>query len=149
MLYRNASNGLNMRVTKFTSEESAQEREEIKQNFADGHLLQALVAIRCLDEGVNIPRIKTAFILASSTNPKEYIQRRGRVLRKAPNKDFARIYDFVTLPRNIDNPYKAVEIDNCEYSLIRREKQRVVDFAELAINSSEADGLLWKIRRLF
>lgn len=138
-------NGLNMRVTKFTSEESAQEREEIKQNFADGHLLQALVAIRCLDEGVNIPRIKTAFILASSTNPKEYIQRRGRVLRKAPNKDFARIYDFVTLPRNIDNPYKAVEIDNCEYSLIRREKQRVVDFAELAINSSEADGLLWKI----
>ena len=55
-------NGLNMRVTKFTSEESAQEREEIKQNFADGHLLQALVAIRCLDEGVNIPRIKQHYI---------------------------------------------------------------------------------------
>ena len=66
------------------------------------HVLQALVAIKCLDEGVNIPNIHTAFILASSTNPKEYIQRRGRVLRKAPGKDYAVIYDFVTLPFPID-----------------------------------------------
>ena len=75
-----------MRITKFTSEESAEERERIKADFAEGKHLQALVAIRCLDEGVNIPSIRTAFILASSTNPKEYIQRRGRVLRKYPGK---------------------------------------------------------------
>ena len=46
----------------------------------------------------NIPSIKTAFILASSTNPKEYIQRRGRVLRTFPGKRHADIYDFITLP---------------------------------------------------
>ena len=65
--------------------------------------MQALVAIRCLDEGVNIPSIETAFIMASSTNPKEYVQRRGRVLRKFPGKKRAVIYDFVTLPIPLDD----------------------------------------------
>ena len=86
-------NKLNMRVSMFTSKEDAQERERIKESFAEGHLLQALVAIKCLDEGVNIPGIRTAFIMASSTNPKEYVQRRGRVLRRAKGKQFAVIYD--------------------------------------------------------
>lgn len=70
-------NELGMRVSKFTSEEDAAERERIKADFDEGEHLQAVVAIRCLDEGVNIPSIKTAFILASSTNPKEYVQRRA------------------------------------------------------------------------
>ena len=63
-----------------------------------------IVAIKCLDEGENIPSIKSAFILASTTNPKEYIQRRGRVLRKSPEtgKEYAEIFDFVTLPRPLD-----------------------------------------------
>lgn len=75
-----------------------EKRELIKSEFSSGENLQALIAIKCLDEGVNIPSIKTAFILASTTNPKEYIQRRGRVLRLAKGKDFAEIYDFLTLP---------------------------------------------------
>ena len=66
-----------MKVTHFTSNESAAEREVIKQRFADADPYQAIVAIKCLDEGVNIPSIKIAFILASTSNPKEYIQRRG------------------------------------------------------------------------
>jgi superfamily II DNA or RNA helicase len=138
-------NNLGMRVSKFTSEENAAEREMIKENFADGTMLQALVAIRCLDEGVNIPGIRTAFILASSTNPKEYIQRRGRVLRKAPNKPFARIYDFITLPRNINEPMHGSDYLNSEYSLIRREYERMEDFASLAENSSDAAKLQEKI----
>lgn len=138
-------NNLGMRVSKFTSEENATERQVIKENFADGNMLQVLVAIRCLDEGVNIPGIKTAFILASSTNPKEYIQRRGRVLRKAPNKPFAKIYDFITLPRNIDEPIYGSNYLNCEYSLIRREYERMEDFAGLAENSSDAVKLQKKI----
>ena len=73
----------------FTSREDARERVQVRDAFSSGDMLQALVAIKCLDEGVNIPNIHTAFILASSTNPKEYIQRRGRVLRKAPGKDYA------------------------------------------------------------
>jgi len=134
-------NKLNMRVSKFTSEENAAEREIIKQNFAEGNMLQALVAIRCLDEGVNIPGIKTAFILASSTNPKEYIQRRGRVLRKALNKPYAIIYDFITLPRNIKEPIYGDNYLNSEYSLIRREYERMEDFASLAENSSDVAKL--------
>lgn len=82
-------NELGMKVTHFTSNESAEEREIIKNKFAMADPYQAIVAIKCLDEGVNIPSIKTAFILASTTNPKEYIQRRGRVLRLAKNKPYA------------------------------------------------------------
>ena len=86
-------NSLGMKVSKFTAEEDIEERNSIKQHFKDGDDLQAIVAIKCLDEGVNIPGIKTAFILASTTNPKEYIQRRGRVLRKSPGtgKEYAEI----------------------------------------------------------
>lgn len=142
-------NSLGMRVSKFTSEESSAEREMIKENFADGTMLQALVAIRCLDEGVNIPGIRTAFILASSTNPKEYIQRRGRVLRKALNKPFARIYDFITLPRNIDEPMFGNKYLNSEYSLIKREYERMEDFASLAENSSEVTRLQDKINNFY
>jgi len=142
-------NNLGMRVSKFTSEENATERERIKENFTDGTMLQALVAIRCLDEGVNIPGIRTAFILASSTNPKEYIQRRGRVLRKAPNKPFARIYDFITLPRNIDKPVVSSDYLNSEYSLIRREYERMEDFASLAENSSDVAKLQDKIDNFY
>lgn len=142
-------NDLGMRVSKFTSEENAAERKMIQENFADGTMLQALVAIRCLDEGVNIPGIRTAFILASSTNPKEYIQRRGRVLRKAPNKPFARIYDFITLPRNIDEPMYGSDYLNSEYSLIRREYERMEDFASLAENSSDVAKLQEKINDFY
>lgn len=95
-------NDLGMEVARFTSQENIETRAMIKEQFLKGDRLQAIVAIKCLDEGVNIPGIRTAFILASTTNPKEYIQRRGRVLRKAKNKDIAEIYDFVTLPRPLD-----------------------------------------------
>lgn len=142
-------NDLGMRVSKFTSEEDAKEREQIKADFSAGDMLKVLVAIRCLDEGVNIPGIKTAFILASSTNPKEYIQRRGRVLRKAPDKKLAKIYDFITLPRNLDKPLPSNASLNSEYSLIRREYERMEDFARLAENSSEVVKLQDKINAYY
>ncbi len=142
-------NELGMRVSKFTSEESAAERELIKADFADGTMLQALVAIRCLDEGVNIPGIRTAFLLASSTNPKEYVQRRGRVLRKAPNKQFAEIYDFITLPRDITKPMSGSEYLNSELSLIRREYERMEEFASLAENTSDVTKLQDKINEFY
>jgi superfamily II DNA or RNA helicase len=142
-------NDLGMRVHKFTSEENAKEREQIKNAFATGDMLKVLVAIRCLDEGVNIPGIKTAFILASSTNPKEYIQRRGRVLRKAKGKHFAKIYDFITLPRNLDEPLPENAYLNSEYSLLKREYERMNDFAKLAENSSEVTKLKDKINSFY
>ena len=140
-------NDLDMRVTKFTSEESADERERIKADFAEGTHLQALVAIRCLDEGVNIPSIRTAFILASSTNPKEYVQRRGRVLRKFPGKSHATIFDFITLPLPLDSvdQYDAEVIESVK-SLAKREIIRMKDFASIAENPFDSDSLISEIQ---
>lgn len=143
-------NQLNMRVGRFTSLESAQERMQIRKMFAGGKQLQTLVAIKCLDEGVNIPSIKTAFILASSTNPKEYIQRRGRVLRKFPGKTRAEIYDFITLPfpaSNID--IMKPEIVSGSKGLVKRELIRMMDFAEIADNPSEANKLIFELKHSF
>jgi superfamily II DNA or RNA helicase len=135
-------NELGMRVSKFTSEESAEERDILKKEFADAKHLQALIAIRCLDEGVNIPSIKTAFILASSTNPKEYVQRRGRVLRKYEGKQFARIYDFITLPIPFDQvDQHSDEVVNAVKALAKREITRMLDFASISENPSAVDTL--------
>lgn len=143
-------NGLGMRVSKFTSEENAEERERIKADFAEGIHLQALVAIRCLDEGVNIPSIKTAFIMASSTNPKEYVQRRGRVLRKFPGKRHAVIYDFITLPIPLNQvgTYDPEVIESVK-SLAKREIIRMKDFAAIAENPYDSDSLIAEIQRSY
>lgn len=143
-------NELGMRVARFTSEENMQERTLIKEYFQDGGKLQAIVAIKCLDEGVNIPGIRTAFILASTTNPKEYIQRRGRVLRKADNKPFAEIYDFVTLPRPLDSVSGlTVEQANRDKTLVKNELARIKEFGRLALNSMVANNLIWEIEEAY
>jgi len=143
-------NKMNMRVGRFTSQESSQERAQIRTAFADGDLLQALVAIRCLDEGVNIPSVKSAFILASSTNPKEYIQRRGRVLRKFPGKDVAIIYDFITLPFDVASiGMQNSEIVRSSKGLVKRELIRMLDFAEIAENPSETYDLIYDLKHGF
>lgn len=143
-------NKLGMRVGRFTSLESSQERAQIRAAFAGGETLQALIAIKCLDEGVNIPSIKTAFILASSTNPKEYIQRRGRVLRKFPGKDYAVIFDFVTLPF----PFETIGIQSDSIiestkGLIKRELIRMMDFADIAENPSLTFDLIYELKHGF
>ena len=141
-------NQLNMKVGKFTSNETIEERKEIKNAF-ENRDLQGLVAIKCLDEGVNIPNIKTAFILASTTNPKEYIQRRGRVLRKSKNidKEYAEIYDFVTLPRSLDAiQYLTLEQMKIEIPLVRKELVRIEEFGRLAMNSIDSRELIFKIK---
>ena len=112
---------------KFTAEESPEKRKEIIDMFSDGRSLQAIVAIKCLDEGVNIPAIQHAFILASSTDPKEFIQRRGRVLRKYKDKKFAYIHDFITVPCSTDY------IGN----LVETELKRVYEFNDLAYNKND------------
>ena len=143
-------NDLGMRVSKFTSEEDAAERERIKSDFDAGDHLQAVVAIRCLDEGVNIPSIKTAFILASSTNPKEYVQRRGRVLRLFKGKNFAVIYDFITLPFAL-NYMDHIDAETLESgkSLAKREILRMKDFASIAENPFDSDELISQIQSAY
>ena len=136
---------LGMVACKFTATENAETRRKLIEMFDDGTACQVLVAIKCLDEGVSIKSIEKAYILASSTNPREYIQRRGRVLRKYPGKEFAYIYDFVTLPKQLEQ-IEFEDIDSRDLSLIRRELTRIVDFSELAENSSYSDELISQIK---
>lgn len=143
-------NELGMEVAKFTSDENMEIRSTIKEQFQRRDRLQAIVAIKCLDEGVNIPGIRTAFILASTTNPKEYIQRRGRVLRKAENKSFAEIFDFVTLPRELDSVSGlTVEQAQRDLSLVKNELARIKEFGRLSMNSMEANELIWEMQEAY
>ena len=148
---RMLGNDLNMRVRQFTSRETSRDREEIKRMFSNEEL-QALVAIKCLDEGVNIPLIKTAFILASTTNPREYIQRRGRLLRRdrEGKKTRAEIYDFITLPRKAE--LAAIlpgEETRGEKRLVYNELIRAKEFASLAENRAAANLILDEIEEGF
>lgn len=143
-------NEFNMDVAQFTASENTEERATIKEQFQRGDRLQAIVAIKCLDEGVNIPGIRTALILASTTNPKEYIQRRGRVLRKAANKAFAEIYDFVTLPRPLDEVSALTEEQaQRDTALVKNELARIKEFGRLSMNPMDANDLIWDIQETY
>lgn len=87
-----------------------------------------LISIKCLDEGVDIPSTTHALILASSQNPREFIQRRGRILRNAPGKLFAHLYDAITVPVVAD------EEDNRGLSIISAELSRAIQFGAGAEN---------------
>jgi len=120
--------GLGWRVSRFTARESRRERESILQTFRVG-LIDGLVAIKCLDEGIDVPACSTAYILASSRDPRQFIQRRGRILRRSPGKTIATIHDFIViLPEGADDPSGAAR------KLIASELSRVAEFATLAEN---------------
>lgn len=143
-------NQLGINVAQFTSRENAQKRKQLISSFDEGVSIQALIAIRCLDEGVNIPSVDKAFILASSTNPKEYVQRRGRVLRLYKGKRFAKIYDFITLPIALDDVSSYAEEDIATArSLVKRELARMIDFAKIAENPFEVDSLIYEIKNVY
>ena len=143
-------NRLDMKISQFTSKEDMTERDKLKREFSTGDNLQALIAIKCLDEGVNIPKIKLAFILASTTNPKEYIQRRGRVLRLAKGKDFAVIYDFIALPRPLDHVQSLTVVQaKRDLSLVKNELNRATEFARLAMNKAKAESVIDEVKEAY
>lgn len=136
----------NMRVAQFTSRESSIQRKEIIKQFSTGADLQGLIAIKCLDEGINIPSIRTAFILASTTNPKEYIQRRGRVLRLSEGKQYAEIYDFIALPRPLEAvTYSDPDVKKGDIGLIENELHRIIEFKRISKNPGVSDKIISKI----
>ena len=134
---------LGYRVNTYTAETTLEEREELRRQFEAGEL-QGLVAIRCLDEGVDIPAIETAVILASSGNPRQFIQRRGRVLRPHPNKQRATIFDMIVLP-----PELGRETSEIERNFLKKELTRFVEFADLADNAGEARMQLLDLQRRY
>lgn len=132
-----------MNVATYTADTSKEARASLIDEFEQGRK-QALVAIRCLDEGVDIPQVRRAFILASSTNPRQFIQRRGRVLRCAEGKERADIFDFIVVP-----PIDHVELGTSTFRVLRnlvtKEMARVTEFARLAINGPKAYSQLLPI----
>lgn len=120
---------LGYRIAQFTCDENLNERMERIENFNSG-FIDTLVAIKCLDEGVNIPSIKSALIISSSDDPKEFIQRRGRILRTYTNsqgekKKYANIYDVIVLP--------SIEVPKFAKIELRRFKE----YNRLALNKEE------------
>ena len=119
-------------VMEFTSD--SENRDDILEKFASGDI-EVLTSMKCLDEGVDVPRSETAIFCASTGNPRQFIQRRGRILRIHPEKKIAYIHDLVVAPlisSNSDN-YKT------ERNLLKNELQRVKDFASLSINRCDTD----------
>jgi superfamily II DNA or RNA helicase len=128
-----------VRVSPFTSDESRWQRREILRRFKAGET-EAMVAIRCLDEGIDVPACRTAYLIASSRNPRQFIQRRGRILRRAEGKDRARIFDFVVVMSEGHLASEALAGD-----FLKNELGRVADFARHSLYpaSSIAPLLPW------
>ncbi len=134
---------LGYRVNTYTAETPLMEREKLRQQFEQGEL-QGLVAIRCLDEGIDIPAIQNAVILASSCNPRQFIQRRGRILRPHPGKERATLFDMIVLPPDLDR--NTLEV---ERNLLRKELKRFLEFANLADNAGEARLKLLQLQKRY
>lgn len=125
---------LGKQIHTFTAEEDLSQRRQILRDFGSG-FYHSLVAMRCLDEGVDVPPTRSAFLLGSSENPKQFVQRRGRVLRKYPGKTLASIYDFVYLPK----PETKARDDE-----LRKELTRFAEFALSAKNDNYAFDVVLK-----
>ncbi|SFC93434.1 Superfamily II DNA or RNA helicase [Flexibacter flexilis DSM 6793] len=117
-------------VKQFTS--NSTNREGVLINYEKG-ITHVLTSMKCLDEGVDVPRSELAIFCASTGNPRQFIQRRGRVLRLHKDKIHATIHDLVVIPE-VSNNESTFEM---EKSLVRKELERVVDFANLAMNKTE------------
>jgi superfamily II DNA or RNA helicase len=123
-------------ASKFTATEGIEERLQLIEGFNNG-FIEYLVAIRCLDEGINIPSIRSALILSSNDNYREFVQRRGRILRLFKGKTIAHIYDVVVLPSVYNKNFAEIEF------------RRFYEYSRLALNSSELIVSLEKYLKLY
>ena len=120
--------------SQFTAQENMDERMQLVDAFNKGEI-SALAAIRCLDEGINIPSIKSALILSSNDDYREFVQRRGRILRTYKGKEYAHIYDVVVLPSHDLPAWAKIEF------------RRFHEYAKLSLNweelAPELENHLW------
>ncbi len=116
-------------VKQFTA--NSANREEVLKNFEESKI-HVLTSMKCLDEGVDVPRSELAIFCASTGNPRQFIQRRGRVLRLHKDKIHATIHDLVVVPEVSDESTYEME-----KGLVKKELERVVDFANLAMNKTD------------
>ena len=132
-----------IKAHQLTCEESLDYRDEIISHFKSDRY-QAIVAMKVLDEGVDVPAVRQAIILSSSGNPVEYVQRRGRVLRRADGKDFSVIHDILVFPWESSQP----DIGPSTRTALRRELARVKEFAGTSRNPLEVLGKVARVESL-
>lgn len=135
------TNNQGIKTHEFVHEVDIKSRQQVLDAFAKGDI-EAVVSMKCMDEGVDVPSTRTAIFLASTTNPKQFIQRRGRVLRKYDQKEYAVIYDFIVVPQS-------GTAKDIACSILRRELPRFAEFAESADNKYCARELFWNILEEF
>jgi len=119
-------------------------KEHILELYAVGDI-DVLTSMKCLDEGVDVPRAELAIFCASTGNSRQFIQRRGRILRKHPKKPFAYIHDLVVVPELNPNS----ESYNLERSMLKKELERVNNFALLSENSSHTINVLFDVMNYY
>ncbi|WP_136591481.1 DEAD/DEAH box helicase family protein [Salinigranum halophilum] len=128
---------------QYTQEESTAKRERLLESFAqDEGGLDALVGIHCLDEGVDVSTAETAIVMSSTGNPRQFVQRRGRVLRQDEDKEVARIYDFIVVPPRTHFD----DLLDSERHLIRSQLARHREFARTAVNRTEAEQIVRELQ---
>lgn len=118
------------------------ERDFILNKFSESYY-KILVAMKCLDEGVDVPQAKNAILMASSGNPREYIQRIGRIIRRYKDKKYAIIYDIIVVPSFNNLPKDLKQI---EYKIFEKEILRYEDIAKIAINNVYALQQIYEIK---
>jgi superfamily II DNA or RNA helicase len=117
-----------------------EDAQKVLTSFADGDI-KILLSMKCLDEGVDIPRAEHAIFCSSTGNPRQFVQRRGRVLRKSKGKKKATIWDLIVTPPNITG-----DLSNVERNMFIGEVSRIVNFAALADN--EVDILYGDLKNI-
>lgn len=124
----------NFLIHDFTHELNLLERKEILKTFEKGEI-KALIAMKCLDEGVDIPPTRVAYFLASSSVLREFIQRRGRILRNFKGKTSATIFDLISIPPATYLKQGKMDVDYPSIrAVMKREFKRMKEFSNLAIN---------------
>lgn len=138
------NHGCNLRI--ISSEIPGHERTEILNQFRNEDL-DTLLAIKCLDQGVNLKEVTHAYILSSTDSLTEFIQRRGRILRKTPDKPTSYIYDLVMLPEAIEDIYFNPKIEDAY--LVDRELRRMKEYNHAALNLNSNLSIIEEIESAY
>ena len=128
-------NELRLTIHQLTAEETQDKRRasNLLDRFAAGDY-HVITCMRVLDEGVDVPQVSDAYLLASNTVKRQWIQRRGRILRRCETigKKLAHLHDFIVIPPDPG--------DSGGRAILKSELDRAQEFAELAENAGSKGG---------
>lgn len=121
--------------------EGLSERDYLLREFTETKY-QVLIAMKCLDEGIDIPPARNSILMSSSGNPREYIQRIGRIIRRFPGKREAVVYDIVVIPSMKKLPS---ELRDIEWKVFQKELRRYEEIGKVAINNAEVLKMIYDL----